>query len=516
MTLNSLIPAPVSCSRLPGEFVFDEHTAVHAVPGAEPAADLLRDLFASSRYRLPPAPEGAADITIRLHIDPGANPESYSLHVTPERVRIVAVTVRGAMHAVQTLRQLLPDAAFRPDPPDDLRWQAPCVLINDAPRSSWRGAMLDVARHFMPAGFLLRFVDLLASHKFSTLHLHLTDDQGWRLEIAKYPLLTETGAWRAGTMIGHKDDQRVGHGRHDEVPHGGYYTAAQIREIVTHAATRGITVVPEIDMPGHMQAAIAAYPWLGNTERRLSVATGWGPSEHVLNVTDRTLAFCRDVLEEVVTLFPSRCVHIGGDECSTAEWRSSAPAQARISELGLSDENALRGWFISRVAEFVVAQGRRPVVWDEMVDVGLPDEAMVMSWRGERGGVTAARLGHDVIMAPSTHTYFDQYQSSDPSTEPLAAGGLLDLAAVYGYEPIPIELEPRYHHRLLGSQFQIWTEYIRTPSQVEYMSFPRACAVADVLWNPRHDLGDFKRRLAGHLGRLRGLGINYRSDDDPA
>jgi hexosaminidase len=299
------------------------------------------------------------------------------------------------------------------------------------------------------------------------------------------------------------------------VPHGGYYTATEIRQIVTHAAALGVTVVPEIDMPGHMQAAIAAYPWLGNTGLRLPVATGWGISEHVLNVTDRTLAFCREILDEVFGLFPGPHVHIGGDECPKAEWRASEQAQARITELGLRDEDALQSWFLSQVAEFVIASGRRPVGWDEILEGGLPDGTTVMSWRGEDGGITAARLGHDVVMTPATHTYFDHYQSSDRASEPLAIGGLLELPAVYGYEPVPKQLEPRHHHHVLGSQFQLWTEYMRTPDEVEYMAFPRACALADVLWSPRHDLDDFGRRLAGHLGRLRALGVSYRAAAGP-
>lgn len=263
-------------------------------------------------------------------------------------------------------------------------------------------------------------------------------------------------------------------------------------------------------MPGHMQAAIAAYPWLGNTRRRLSVATGWGISEHVLNVTDRTLAFCREVLDEVFALFPGRYVHIGGDECPKAEWRASAQAQARISELGLGDEDALQSWFLGQVTEFVIASGRRPVGWDEILEGGLPAGTTVMSWRDEHAGVTAARLGHDVVMTPGTYTYFDHYQSSDRGQEPLAIGGLLDVPTVYGYAPIPRQLEPRYHHHVLGSQFQVWTEYIRTPQEVEYMTFPRACALAEVLWSPRSDLDDFNLRLAEHLGRLRACGVNYR------
>jgi hexosaminidase len=453
---------------------------------------------------LPIAAADTARITIRLRPELGASPESYTLLVSREDVRIEAVAVQGALHAVQTVRQLLPDEVFSPNPARSAPLQASCAVISDAPWFPWRGAMLDVARHFMPLDFVLRFVDLLAAHKFNTLHLHLTDDQGWRLEIGRYPLLTQVGAWRDGTMIGHKDS------RHDGVPHGGYYSKADIKQIVRHAAARGVTVVPEIDFPAHTQAAIAAYPWLSDTGRQVPVATGWGNSEHVLNVTDRTLDFCEGVLDEVMALFPSRYVHVGGDECPKAQWRASAQVQARISELGLSDENALYSWFLRQLTRFVLARGRRPVAWVENNEGAMPDRTTVMSWRGEDGGVTAARLGHDVIMTPMTRTYFDQYQSSDRSSEPLATGGLIDVPSVHGYQPIPKWLEPRYHHHVLGSQFQVWTEYIRTPSHAEYMAFPRACALADALWNPQSDLDDFNRRLAEHLGRLRALGVSYR------
>jgi len=473
-----MLPWPRHVETRPGTFRLDASTTLTS--DAETAAGALR-----RGSGLPLAPAAGGDV--RLILRPG-EPEAYELDITPEGV-VIAGDEPGVFYGVQTLLQLLPEA--------------PCLRIVDAPRFRWRGALLDVGRHFMPKAFVLRFIDLLALHKLNTLHLHLTEDQGWRIEIQRYPRLTEVGAWRAGTMVGHKD--AAAPGSHDGVPHGGFYTQADIREIVAYAAARHVTVMPEIEMPGHAQAAIAAYPELGNLATPLQVRTGWGISPHVFNVEPATLRFCQEVLEEVLDLFPSEFIHVGGDECPKDEWRASPAAQARMRDLGLRDEDELQSWFLQQAGGFLAARGRRMVGWDEILEGGLPPGATVMSWHGEQGGIEAARLGHDVVMTPDTHTYFDYYQAP-PEGEPLAIGGLIDLETVYAYDP------PVLGGRVLGSQFQLWTEYMPTPAHVEYMAFPRACAFAEVVWSGRNPA--FADRLADHLTRLEG--VNFRGAVRPS
>ncbi|MFI6597612.1 beta-N-acetylhexosaminidase [Nonomuraea sp. NPDC050536] len=425
-----------------------------------------------------PTPDG---VTLRIERT-GLGPEGYRLSVTPDGVLATAEDERGLRWAEQTLRQLEADG------------QVPCVEIEDAPRFPWRGVMLDVGRWWFPVGFLRRMIDLAALHKLNVVHLHLTDDQGWRMEIERYPRLTEVGAWRAESMLGHHRDQR-----YDGRPHGGFYTKQELRELVEYGTSRGVTLVPEIDLPGHMRAAIAAYPHLGNhPEAELPVPGEWGVHEQVLNVEEETIRFCQDVLAEVMEVFPSPYVHIGGDECPKQEWRESPRVQQRMRELELPDEDALQSWFVGRMAEFLSAHGRRLVGWDEIVEGGLVPGATVMSWRSEEGGIAAAKAGHDAVMCPSSHTYFDHYQA-DPDTEPLAIGGLTTLAQVYAYEPVPAGLDAGAAHHILGTQGQVWTEYLPTPEQVEYMAFPRLCALAEVAWGTTGDFAEFEERLARHV-----------------
>jgi hexosaminidase len=387
----------------------------------------------------------------------------------------------------------------------------PAVLVEDSPRFRWRGMHLDVARHFMPREFVLRYIDLLALHRMNSFHWHLTEDQGWRIEIRKYPRLTEVGAWRTETLVGRMTSDPAAR-VYDGTRHGGSYTQEEIREVVEYARRRFINVVPEIEMPGHSQAAIAAYPELGNTGDTLPVWTHWGVTPNILNVEESTIRFMQDVLTEVLELFPGPFIHIGGDEAPKTQWEQSPRAQARMRELGLANEEELQSWFIRRMDAFLVERGRRLVGWDEILEGGLAPNATVMSWRGTSGGLAAARAGHDVVMAPTSHTYFDYYQSRDRESEPLAIGGFLPLDTVYAFEPIPAELEPRFHHHILGAQGQVWTEYMKTPSHVEYMAFPRVAALAEVVWTPkeRRDVADFRERLATHLRRLDALGVNYR------
>jgi hexosaminidase len=507
----ALVPAPQMLQLGSGEFVLDASATVTVDAGAEPAAELLRtSLRPATGLAFPPAGTGG---TVRIGIDPaiGPNPEAHTVDVTAEGVRLMGASPAGARHAVQTLRQLLPAGTMGRGPVEAGTLAIPQLQLSDAPAFGWRGGMLDVARHFLPVGFVLEFLDLLAQHKFNVLHLHLTDDQGWRLPVHRYPRLTEVGGWRPGTMVGHCDRQPPGTPEHDGIPHGGSYSRAEIGLIVSHATDLGIMVVPEIDLPGHTQAAIAAYPELGNfPDRPVSVRTGWGISTQVMNMQPSTVEFCRAVLDEVVELFPAPYVHLGGDECPRAEWRASDAARQRVSDLGLESVNQLQGWFLTELSAHLAGHGRRMIGWDEILDGGAPQEATVMSWRNEQGGITATRAGLDAIMAPNPYTYFDHYQA-DPAGEPLAIGGLTDIERVYSYRPTPAGLESDAAQRILGSQFQAWTEYMSTPAHVQYMAFPRACALAEVLWTGRTDPEDFVgRRLPQHLRRLAAQGVNYR------
>jgi hexosaminidase len=526
----TLIPRPRQLDVREGSFTIEAGTTMFAPGEAGPVADLLReqlipamgfwlgDARAVSTGGGPTLPGDGAAAGIRMAVDrvSGLGPECYRLDVSPTGIDLVGGDAAGLFYATQTLRQLLPAAVFGETPVTGTAWTVPAVSIEDGPRFGWRGALLDVGRYFLPKAFVLRYIDLLALHKLNVLHFHLTEDQGWRLEIRKYPRLTEIGAWRSETMIGHLTSAKASGFRFDGTPHGGFYSQDDIREIVAYAARRFVTVVPEVELPGHSQAAIAAYPELGNTTERLSVETTWGIKRHVLNVEEATLGFYRDVFEEVLDLFPSRFIHIGGDECPKDEWRASTAAQRRMRALGLTDEDQLQSWFIRQFDGFLAEHGRRLVGWDEILEGGLAPGATVMSWRGETGGIAAARAGHDVVMVPDDFTYFDYYQSADRSAEPVADGGLVTLETVHGYEPIPAELTPDEARHVLGAQFALWTEYVPDPAQAEYMTFPRACAFAEVVWSPGPgSYRAFLGRLESHLDRLRAMDVGFRRLDPP-
>ncbi|MCE5187487.1 MAG: family 20 glycosylhydrolase, partial [Planctomycetaceae bacterium] len=372
------------------------------------------------------------------------------------------------------------------------------------------GLHLDCCRHFMPKEFILKYIDLLAMHKMNRFHWHLTDDQGWRIEIKKYPKLIEVGAWRTESMVGKNKSPRTFDGK----PHGGFYTQDDIREVVAYAGERFVTVVPEIEMPGHVQAAIAAYPELGTTGKPVPVLTYWGGCEEILNVNESTVLFMQDVLTEVLGLFDSPFIHVGGDEVNKQPWKDSPSVQARMKELNIASEEELQSWFIGRMDQFLTARGRRLVGWDEILEGGLAPGAVVMSWRGEEGGIAAAQAGHDVVMAPSKYTYFDYYQA-DPNTEPLAIGGFVPMEKVYSYNPVPAMLEPAQQKHILGVQAQLWTEFILDSRHVEYMAYPRACALAEVAWSPveAKDYASFLSRLQTHVKRLAAMDVNFRPLD---
>lgn len=490
-----VVPRPVSAELLGGAFV--------PVPGTvlaseDPVAGELvrRALGPAGTGLVPGSPDAPSAVVVRLQRGPGnGHPEGYHLAVTPERVELSAAERAGLLWGAQTLRQLAGPGAFSASPAGGPPVRVPAVVVDDHPRLAWRGAHLDVARQFFPASFLHRYLELVAMHKLNVLHLHLTDDQGWRMQVMRYPLLTEVGSWRAETQVGRD-------GTCDGRPHGGFYTQAELAELVAHASALGVTILPEIDVPGHSLAAIASYPELGNDPgRRLAVGTRWGISQDVLNVESSTVGFYRNVLDEVMDVFPGTFVHVGGDECPKAQWRASARAQARMRELGLADEDQLQSWFISQIGGHVAAAGRRMVGWDEILEGGLAAGATVMSWRGEAGGVAAARAGHDAVMAPTTHTYFDYPQ--DPP-------GGLTLEKAYSYEPVPAELSSEEAAHVLGAQCQMWTEWVPDGPRVEEMAFPRVCAFAESVWGGRErEWGEFGRRLAGHLACLDALDVHY-------
>ncbi|MFJ2958385.1 beta-N-acetylhexosaminidase [Streptomyces sp. NPDC087270] len=509
-----IIPHPTHAVRIPGRFTFDPATAVRAEGAARPAARLLRTLLRpATGLPLRDSPSGS----VVLAVDPllgGLGTEGYGLTVGPDAVLLRAATGEGLLRGVQTIRQLLPPEALSERPVPGMAWWLPGVQITDVPRHRWRGVLLDVARHFQPVRYLRRFVDLLALHKLNVLHLHLTDDQGWRMPVPGYPRLTEVGGVRSRSMRG-----RAGSGRYDDEPHAGAYTAAELRELVAYAAARGVEVMPEIEMPGHARAALAAYPELGNVPgRALEVWTEWGVSDAVFGVHDEVLDFCRSVLGAVLDVFPSRYVHIGGDECPVAEWAESPRARARAAEAGLAGTAALHGWFLGRIGEFLLAAGRRPVCWADGSGAAgaLPPEFTVMPWRDAGHGLAAALAGQDVVMAPHRATYLDYPQADGPG-EPLGqAGAVVDLRAVHANDPVPADWPPEAAAHVLGTQAQLWTEFAQTPADIEYLAFPRLCALADRAWNPAADWAtDFLPAVRGHQARLAALGVRHRPLDRP-
>ena len=519
----AIIPRPARLTAREGRFVLGPRTVIWTDAASAPLGhQLARWLAPATGWNLAVRTGGTAPAgAIALRRDASLarlGAEGYALDVRPGGVVARAPQAAGLFYAMQTVRQLLPPEIFRDAPVTGAGaraaggWAMPAVSVEDVPRFAWRGAHLDVARHFMPKEFVKKYIDLLALHKLNTFHWHLTEDQGWRLEIRKYPRLTEVGAWRAATIVGRmvRDTTRAAY---DSTPHGGYYTQDDAREIVAYARERFVTVVPEIEMPGHARAAISAYPQLGVSGEPITVWTNWGVTPYILNADASTVAFMQDVLAEVLEIFPSRFIHIGGDEAPKTQWQASPRIQARIRELGLKDEHELQSWFVRQMDTYLTGKGRRLVGWDEILEGGLAPGATVMSWRGIAGGIEAARAGHDVVMAPNSHTYLDYHQSRDTSRrEGLRVGAFLPLDSVYAYEPVPSELTPAEARHVLGAQAQVWTEYMPNPKRVEFMVFPRLAALAEVVWTPRarKDFADFTRRLAPHERRLDMLDVNYR------
>jgi len=430
----------------------------------------------------PPAPVAARDASLP--------PEGFRLTID-DGVRIAAADAAGEFYAHQALRQLRGPSAFRAVGGGG---PLPRGVVEDWPRFGWRGCLLDVARHFMPTYAVLRFLDLMAAHRLNVLHLHLTDDQGWRVEVPEFPRLTTVGAWRAGSWTGRPPDGTPGH---DGRPHGGFYTVDDLREIVAYAAARHITVVPEIDVPGHSQAAIAAYPWLGVTSAPLDVLTSWGINENILAVTDEVVDFYRRVLTHVTEIFPSEVICVGGDEVPTTQWATDPRSVERAADLGLSGVDELHSWFVAQLITHLESLGRRGYVWDEALSSRLSPRAVVAAWHD---GVDTG--GRDVVLCPETHVYLDHRQSDHPD-EPIPVGYLRTLADVYAYEPA---LDA------LGAQAQLWSEHLDSPRRVDYAAFPRLAAFAEVVWSAgERSYAEFEHRLTTHhLPRLDAMGVEYR------
>ena len=512
----AVIPRPTVLTPHAGFYVITSATVVRTAPEFRRVARrFVRDIGGATGFDLVTAPltRGTRDIILRKV--PGLAHEGYRLDVTTQGIEVQASDSAGAFYALETVKQLLPPAIYREAEVRGVSWRVPAVHIEDAPRFSWRGSHMDVGRHFQPKAFVKKYIDLLARHKLNRFHWHLTEDQGWRIEITKYPRLTEVGSCRDNTLVGsHTDNpaKQVFDGRR----HCGFYTQDDIREVVAYAAERMVTVVPEIEMPGHAQAAVYAYPFLASTKDSIpGLRRIWGVSPYIINPSDSSVRFMQDVLTEVLALFPSPWIHIGGDEAVKDQWKSNPDIQARIKSLGLKDEHEMQSWFIRQMDTFLTKRGRRLIGWDEILEGGLAEGATVMSWRGMAGGIDAAKQGHDVVMAPGSHTYFDHYQSQDQASEPLAIGGFTNVEKVYGFEPVPDALTPAQAKHILGAQSQLWTEYIPNPRQLEYMAYPRLTALAEAVWSAkaRRDYGNFMHRLPVHLQRLDALDVNYRRLD---
>ncbi|MFC4070328.1 beta-N-acetylhexosaminidase [Actinoplanes subglobosus] len=521
--------AALACGH--GDLVLDRDTTV----GAPAALDgVLGWLQGALRPPTGLPLTRSHDATITLALDDTLAAEAFRLRVTPERVVITGGGPAGVFWGCQALLQLLPPAVHRKATAAGHRWSVPSLQIYDHPRFAWRGLMLDVARHFMPKHDVLRIIDLMAMHRLNTLHLHLTDDQGWRVEILRYPLLTEVGAWRRESQVG-----AARGGRADGRPHGGYYTQDDIREIVAYAAQRFITVVPEIETPGHVQAALAAYPSLGvgaspglggppeggdlvGAGGTLAAGAGppqvwtrWGVNRNILNVEESTVDFFTGVLDEIMELFPSTYIGVGGDECPKDQWRDDPRTQQRMADLGFTREQQLHAWFVRRLGDHLAASGRRLFGWDEILEGELPSGATIASWRGSTGAVTAARRGIDVVSCPDDKVYLD-YRQSELPTEPIPVSIPLELGDVYAFDPVPPELTADEARHVLGGQAALWTEHADSPRTVDYLLFPRLCAVAEALWSPPGgDFTDFERRLTHHLHRLDAFGVEYRHPSGP-
>ncbi len=500
MTPNlSLIPHP-SELHITGGFLRLRHDfpiqILTDTPAVRQVVDTVLEMLRSAvdvQPRLSDDRHAGLSISL-LPADIRKSVDSYTLSITEEGASVSAGTAAGLFYGLLTFGQILSGVDSQQD-----ELTIPCLEISDQPRFRWRGMHLDVSRHFPSAAFVKKYVDLLARHKLNVFHWHLTDDQGWRIEIKRYPRLTEIGAWRK------EPDGQI---------YGGFYTQQEIREIVDYARRRFVTIVPEIELPGHATAALAAYPEYSCTGGPFEVANRWGVFDDVYCPgKEATFAFLEDVLSEVSELFPGEHIHIGGDECPKARWNSHDLCQKRMRELGLADADELQAYFVFRIARHLSALGKRLVGWDEILDGGAPEGATIMAWRDAKKGTEATLSGHDVVMTPMSHCYFDHYQAKE--NEPKAIGGFTPLEKIYSFEPVPADLPQELESQVLGAQGNVWTEYMPDTDHMEYMVFPRLCALSEVLWSPKQSrsLPDFIARLRLHLKQLDRLHVNYRRLD---
>ena len=507
----NILPKPAKLLPKKGQFLITPDTRIILESDYlefQKAADYLVDFIKNgSGLQLQfETSERTKDVIIFRFDNSIDNPEGYQLSVSPFEITITAKSGAGAFYGIQTMLQLMPARVFSSDNKAG-QIAVSCVEITDEPRFSYRGMHLDVARHMFPVEFIKKYLDLMAIHKQNRFHWHLTEDQGWRIEIKKYPKLQEIAAYRDETVIDHASDLPA---KFDGKRYGGFYTQEEVKQIVKYAQDRFITIIPEIEMPGHSSAALAAYPELGCTNGPFKVVRTWGVFEDVYCPKEVTFEFLENVLTEVIDLFPGEYIHIGGDECPKAAWEASAFCQDLIKKEGLKDEHGLQSYFITRIEKFINSKGRKIIGWDEILEGGLAPNAAVMSWRGTEGGIDAARQKHPVVMTPTTYCYLDYYQSQSDD-EPLAIGGFLPLEKVYSYDPLPSELNVEEASYILGVQGNVWTEYITTPEYAEYMVFPRAIALAEIGWTPQADRNykDFTGRLVNHFSRLNAMKVNY-------
>lgn len=503
----SIIPQPKSVTRTKGDFKLNYKTKIVAGDGAgQRMAGVFNDLLMKNygfklEYLFRPAKVPDNAIVFDVPGDINLPDEDYSMVIEPKRIRIIG-SETGLFYAIQSLMQLLP-VEFKGET------KIPAVAINDSPRFKYRGMHLDVSRHFMPVEFVKKYIDLMAQYKFNSFHWHLTDDQGWRIEIKKYPKLTEIGSKRPETMVERNFTPYKG----DGIPVEGFYTQEQIKDVVAFAKARKINIIPEIELPGHSSAVLTAYPEFGCKENyNYKVQTTWGIFKEVFCPTDKTFQFLEDVLSETIDLFPdSPYVHIGADEVLKDFWKESPFVQELKTKENLKDEHEVQSYFVRRMEKFVNSKGKKIIGWDEILEGGVAPNATIMSWRGEKGGIESAKAKHDVIMTPNTYLYFD-YGQGDPKYEPLNIGSFIPLEKVYSYDPQPKELTDDEKKYILGAQANVWTEYLKTPANVEYMVFPRLLALAEVNWSPleKKNYADFTRRLQTHFARLDKQNVNYR------
>lgn len=509
-----IIPKPEKLTKTKGRFLINSETKIIYELSLEKEASYLSEMIANgSNKDLEVLAEGADQGNIRLKIDPEIeHPEGYNLKVSYDKILISGKTPAGVFYGIQSLRQLMP-AAIEAADQELIDLTVPGVEISDHPRYGYRGMHLDVGRHFFGVASVKKYLDIIAMHKMNKFHWHLTEDQGWRIEIKKYPKLTQIGAYRKGTAIGLAGTRNAPY-TYDTIPYGGFYTQEEIKEVVAYAADRHITVIPEIELPGHSLAALAAYPEFGNSTGPYEVAKRWGIFSEIYAPTEETFGFLEDVLTEVMELFPSKFIHIGGDEVLKKEWEESAYAQSLIKKEGLKDEHELQSYFVQRIEKFLNKNDRSMIGWDEILEGGLAPNATVMSWRGIEGGIAAAKQYHNVIMTPGTHCYFDYYQAPEDLRieEPITGSTRhTTVEKVYEYEPTPEGLSPKEASFILGAQGNVWTEYMPTWDRVEYKILPRMTALSEVVWSSKESRNwdDFHMRLQQMAKRYDALGYTY-------